>query len=104
MRLTPRQIEMLMHATGWNHRSNPLYRNRYTPGASDLPDIQRLVAKRLMRMSHAPAPSLSGDDNGTYAVTDDGLAHLIKYERKRNAEARRLLVAALKTKAAKETK
>lgn len=82
MRLTPQQVHILLHATGWETR-NPLYRNRYTPSAGNVRHCERLMKVGLMECTRRP--TAEPNDWGGYAVTEAGIAYLVKRERRLNA-------------------
>lgn len=73
--LTERELDVMMHATGWESRS-PLYRNHYCASEGDdaWSTIQALIARGLMRQSREPS-ELSGGDN-VFSVTAIGIATL----------------------------
>lgn len=75
MKLTDREIEIMQHATAWTHERNPLYRNRFFPGGSDVAICKRLAQHGLMR------PFNLNDPLTPYSVTDEGLARLLLHER-----------------------
>lgn len=73
--VSERELEIMMHATGWESRS-PLYRNHFcaSEGHDDWSTIQRLVEVGLMRVSSAPS-AISGGDT-VFCVTAIGIAAL----------------------------
>lgn len=73
--VSARELDIMMHATGWESRW-PLFRNHFctSPGGDDWAPIQRLVEVGLMRVSREPSP-LSGGDT-VFCVTAIGIAAL----------------------------
>jgi hypothetical protein len=73
--LTERELEIMMHATGWESRW-PLYRNHFCagPGHDAWLAIHGLIGIGLMRVSRAPS-ELSGGDT-VFCVTAIGIAAL----------------------------
>lgn len=73
MKVTPEMVEILIHATAWDDKRNPLHRNGYE--AEDI-ECEELVELGLMRSA---SNSISPNH---YVVTTDGIAYLLKRERR----------------------
>lgn len=73
--VSERELEIMMHATGWQSRT-PLYRNHFCAGPShdDWAPIQRLIEVGLMRVTREPS-AISGGDT-VFGVTAIGIAAL----------------------------
>lgn len=73
--LTDRELDVMMHATGWQSRQ-PLYRNHFcaSEGHADWSTIQTLIACGLMSCT-SEGSALSGGDK-VFAVTAIGIATL----------------------------
>jgi len=70
--ITPEELHILEHATGWKSRQ-PLYRNRYVTDEGDeaCTIIQELIARGLMRCTRGPTEWLGG--MSVFGVTEEGI-------------------------------
>ena len=73
--VTERELEILIHTTGWRSKW-PLYRNHFctSPEGADWALIEGLIARGLMRQTRKPS-DLSGGDT-VFGVTAIGIATL----------------------------
>lgn len=73
MKVTQEMVQILINATAWNDKHSPLHRNGYE--SEDI-ECEELVELGLMReASNSIFPN-------HYVVTTDGIAYLLKRERK----------------------
>lgn len=78
MKITPEMIQILIDATAWEHDTRPLHCR--AGNNSLMTDGDRQICEQLTKAGFMQFRAIKS--NSVYIVTDDGIAYLLKRERK----------------------